>query len=249
MRKGDLRAAFAKATTVVERTLSFGRHTGVTLEPRGLIADFDPTVRTLSVHTAHQSPWQQQDVFSRLFGIDEHDVRIITPDIGGAFGLKLQVYGDEVAAVAISVLIGRPVKFVADRLESFVTDIHDRDHRVNARIGMTNDGRIQAIEIDDLTGVGPYSMYPRTSAIEANQIVNMVGGPYAFDNYKARATVVYLNKNMMCQYRAVGHPVMCAVTEGLVDSGARAIGMDPAEVRRINVYRDCLLYTSDAADE
>ena len=81
-------------------------------------------------------------------------------------------------------------------------------------------------------------MYPRTSGIESNQIVNLTGGPYAFEHYRAQATVVFQNKNMMCQYRAVGHPVKCAVTEGLVDAAARATGLDPAEIRRRNLRAD-----------
>ena len=120
------------------------------------------------------------------------------------FGIKVHTYADEIATVGLSLLLKRPVKFVADRMESFVSDIHARDHRVKGKIAVKNDGRIVAFEIDDLTGIGPYSMYPRTSGIEANQIVNMIGGPYAFDNYRAVATVVFQNKNMMCQYRAVG---------------------------------------------
>ena len=99
------------------------------------------------------------------------------------------------------------MKFVADRLESFITDIHARDHRVTAKIGVKKDGTITAWEIDDLTGIGPYSVYPRTSGIEANQVVNLTGGPYTCPNYKARARVVFQNKNVMCQYRAVGHPI------------------------------------------
>ena len=132
----------------------------------------------------------------------------------------------------------RPVKFVADRFESFITDIHARDHRVKARIGVKRDGSITAFEIDDLTGIGPYSVYPRTSGIEANQVVNLVGGPYTCPNYRARARVVFQNKNVMCQYRAVGHPIATAVTEGLVELAAAKIGMDPAELRRRNLIAD-----------
>jgi carbon-monoxide dehydrogenase large subunit len=95
-----------------------------------------------------------------------------------------------------------------------------------------------AFEIDDLTGIGPYSMYPRTSAIEANQVVNLVGGPYVTKNYRAHARVVFQNKNVMCQYRAVGHPIACSVTEGLVDLAAMRIGLDPLEVRRRNLIPD-----------
>ena len=81
-------------------------------------------------------------------------------------------------------------------------------------------------------------MYPRTSAIEANQVVNLVGGPYVTKNYRARARVVFQNKNVMCQYRAVGHPIACSVTEGLVDLAAMKIGMDPVEIRRRNLIAD-----------
>src|SRR3989440_10978000 len=142
------------------------------------------------------------------------------------------------AAVALSKMLKHPIKCVADRIESFVTDIHARDHRVKAKIGVKNDGIITAWEIDDLTGIGPYSVYPRTSGIEANQIVNLTGGPYQCPNYRARTRVVFQNKNVMCQYRAVGHPIATAVTEGLVELAAARIGMDPLELRRRNLIPD-----------
>ena len=123
-------------------------------------------------------------------------------------------------------------------MESFATDIHARDHRVKAKVGVNNDGTITAWEIDDLTGIGPYSVYPRTSGIEANQIVNLVGAPYTCPNYRARARVVFQNKNVMCQYRAVGHPIAAAVTESMLDLIARDLRLDPADVRRRNLVRD-----------
>ncbi len=103
---------------------------------------------------------------------------MVCKDVGGSFGIKVHIYADEMATYALSKLLRRPIKFVADRVESFNTDIHARDHRCKGRIGVKRDGTITAFEIDDLTGIGPYSMYPRTSAIEANQVVNLVGGPY-----------------------------------------------------------------------
>ena len=179
-----------------------------------------------------------QNLFAKHLGLEEHQVRVVTKDVGGSFGIKVHTYADEMATVALSKLLNRPVKFVADRLESFVTDIHARDHRVHARIGVKKDGTITAWEIDDLTGIGPYSVYPRTSGIEANQVVNLVGGPYTCQNYRARARVVFQNKNVMCQYRAVGHPIATQVTEGLVELAAAKIGMDPLEIRRRNLIPD-----------
>src|SRR6266568_2022140 len=235
---GEVDRAFHDADAVVETTFVFGRHTGVTLEPRAIVADWNPGEARLTVYQGTQAPHMMQNIFAKHLGLDEHQVRVLCKDVGGSFGIKVHVYADEMATAALSKLLKRPVKFVADRIESFVTDIHARDHRVTARIGVTRDGRIAAFEIDDLTGIGPYSVYPRTSGIEANQIVNLVGGPYACPNYRARARVVFQNKNVMCQYRAVGHPIATAVTEGLVELAAAKIGMDPLEIRRRNLIAD-----------
>src|ERR1700761_5572123 len=229
---------FAQADAVVETTFRFGRHTGVTNEARSIVADWNPGEQRLTVYQGTQAPHMMQNLFAKHLGIDEHQVRVLTKDVGGSFGIKVHTYADEMAVVALSKLLKRPVKFVADRLESFVTDIHARDHRVNAKIGVKKDGTITAFEIDDLTGIGPYSVYPRTSGIEANQVVNLVGGPYKCPNYRAQARVVFQNKNVMCQYRAVGHPIATSVTEGLVHLAAPRLDMDPLELRRRNLIAD-----------
>jgi len=235
---GNPDQGFLTADAVVQATFVFGRHTGVTNEPRAIVADWNGDEARLTVYQGTQAPHMMQNLFARHLGLEEHQVRVVTKDVGGSFGIKVHAYADEMATVALSKLLGRPIKFVADRIESFVTDIHARDHRVTAKIGVQNDGTITAWEIDDLTGIGPYSVYPRTSGIEANQVVNLVGGPYACPNYRARARVVFQNKNVMCQYRAVGHPIATAVTEGLVELAATRIGMDPLEIRRRNLIAD-----------
>jgi carbon-monoxide dehydrogenase large subunit len=235
---GDPDKGFADAEAVVETTFTFGRHTGVTNEPRAIVADWNPGDQRLTVYQGTQAPHMTQNIFAKHLGLEEHQVRVLTKDVGGSFGIKVHIYADEMATVALSKLLKRPVKFVADRFESFVTDIHARDHRVKAKIGVKRDGTITAFAIDDLTGIGPYSVYPRTSGIEANQVVNLVGGPYTCPNYSARARVVFQNKNVMCQYRAVGHPIATAVTEGLVELAAAKIGMDPIALRLKNLFAD-----------
>jgi carbon-monoxide dehydrogenase large subunit len=235
---GAVDAAFAAADAVAEAEFIFGRHTGVTLEPRAVVADWRPGEERLTVYQGSQAPHMVQNILALHLGLAEQQVRVVCKDVGGSFGVKVHIYPDEMATAALSKILRRPVKYVADRLESFVTDIHARDHRVKGRIAVRNDGVILGFEIDDLTGIGPYSMYPRTSAIEANQVVNLVGGPYAVANYRARTRVVFQNKTSMCQYRGVGHPIACSVTEGLVDLAAAAIGMDPVEIRRLNLIRD-----------
>ena len=235
---GDIEAAYAEADHIVEETYVFARHTGVCVEPRAILADWNPGEGQLTVWHNNQCPHMVQNILATHFHLDEHRVRVIARDVGGSFGIKVHTYADEIATVGLSILLKRPVKFVADRLESFLSDIHARDQQVRGKVAVKDDGTILSFEIDALSGIGPYSMYPRTSGIEANQIVNLMGGPYAFDHYRAQATVVFQNKNMMCQYRAVGHPVKCAVTEGLVDAAARATGLDPAEIRRRNLRAD-----------
>ena len=235
---GGVHDAFRLADVVVEETFHFGRHTGVCLEGRAILADYNAGEHSLTVYHATQAPHMMQDIFSRHLNIPEANVRVITRDVGGSFGIKVHVYPDEMATAAISVMLRRPVKFVADRLESFLSDIHAREHKATVRLACSKDGDILAFDLDDVTAIGPYSVYPRTSGIEGNQVVNLTGGPYKHQKYKARMHVVFTNKNVTCQYRAVGHPIAVAITEGIVDIAAQKLGMDPAEFRRRNLIGD-----------
>ena len=235
---GGVDEAFATADVVVEETYRFGRHTGVCLEGRAILADYNAAEHTLTVYHATQAPHMMQDIFSRHLNIPEANVRVIAKDVGGSYGIKVHVYADEMATAALSVMLRRPVKFVADRLESFVSDIHAREHKVKVRLACTKQGEILAFDLWDLTAIGPYSVYPRTSGIEGNQVVNLTGGPYKHKQYRAKMQVVFTNKNVCCQYRAVGHPIAVALTEGIVDLAAAKLGMDPAEFRRKNLIPD-----------
>ena len=162
-------AAFtADGVTVIEKRFTFGRHTGVTLEPRATLVDFDPSTDRLTFNYSGQAPHMMQFILAKHLGLAEDNVRVISRDVGGSFGIKIHTYGDEIATAAAAKLLGRPVKFIADRMESFTTDIHARDHIIDAKIGVDGTGKIVGMAFDDITGIGPFSMYPRTSAIEAN---------------------------------------------------------------------------------
>ncbi len=230
--------AWKKADVIVEQTYEMGRHTGVTMEGRSILADYNVAEHSLTVYHSTQAPHMMQDIFSRHLNIPESSVRVICKDVGGSFGIKVHVYPDEMATAALSVMLRRPVKFVADRLESFLTDIHAREHKATVRLACTKEGEILAFDLEDLTAIGPYSVYPRTSGIEGNQVVNLTGGPYRHKQYRAKLNVVFTNKNVTCQYRAVGHPIAVALTEAIVDLAAQKIGMDPAEFRRKNIIPD-----------
>lgn len=235
---GAVDEAFARAFAVVEDSFSFARHTGVCPETRSILAEFNAGDRLLTLHYSTQAPHMMKEIVLRHFRLAETEVRVICRDVGGSYGVKIHVYPDEMAVIALALLLGRPVKFVADRLESFVSDIHAREHRVKARMALSKEGEILALDIDDLTGIGPVSTYPRSSAVEGNQVVNLVGSWYRCANYRARLAVAFQNKPPMSQYRAVGHPIACAVTEALVDQGARRLGLDPAALRRRNLIAD-----------
>ena len=235
---GGVDAAMQAADVIVDGTFDFGRHTAVSLEPRAILADYDKHTPRLTIYTSSQVPHMIQTVFARTLGVPEHNVRVVAPDVGGSFGLKIHTFGDEIAATAAAMALGRPVKFIADRLESFVSDIHARENRIAARMGVSKSGEIQALEIDVLSGAGAYSQFPRTSVFEANQILNITCGPYKHKHYRGKATVVYLNKVPTSQYRAVGHPIGNSVGEALVDWAAEATGLDPIEIRRRNIMPD-----------
>ncbi|MBA4788744.1 MAG: xanthine dehydrogenase family protein molybdopterin-binding subunit [Rhizobiales bacterium] len=235
---GGVDDVFAGAAHVLEADFAFGRHTGVPLEPRAIVADYDASEHRLTVHHATQTPFQFQDLYARHYGIPEARVRVVAPDVGGSFGVKLHVYNEDMAVVGLSILCKRPVKYVADRLEAFVSDIHARDHRVHARAAVAADGTILAMDVEDETGIGAFSTYPRTSAVEGNQVIRLIGAPYRLKGYRADLKVIFQNKVQTSQYRAVGHPIACAVTEHLVDEAARVTGLDPLEIRAKNVIPD-----------
>ena len=242
---GDPDAAFAAAPSVFKRRFTTGRHTGVPMEPRGLVADFEPATRALTVWISTQVPHMMQAVLADLFGLPEHRVRVVAPDVGGSFGIKIHVYQDDLAAVALAIALGRPVKFVATRRESFVSDIHAREQTIDIEVAADRDGVVSAMRARITAAVGPYSAYPRSSVVEGGQVLRLLPGPYRVRHYDGSLRVVAQNKVITSQYRAVGHPIATAVTESMLDLIARDLHLDPAEVRRRNLIRPQELpYTS-----
>ena len=231
---GDTDAVFRDAAAVVEHDFEFGRQTGVTLEPRGIVADFDPRLQRLTVYHSHQVPSQMREIFAQQLGLPYSNVQVITPDVGGAFGMKLSTYPDEMAVAALSTLLKRPVKFIADRLEAFVSDVHAREATVKGRLAVDAQGKLLAMEVAVRSGFGAYSTYPRGCIGEGLQSVHMSAAPYRLANFKGSLRGYFQNKVPSGVLRAVGQPIACTVTEQLLDFAARKIGMDPAEIRARN---------------
>jgi aerobic carbon-monoxide dehydrogenase large subunit len=234
---GDILKCFSEAAIVVEHAFRFDRQTAVSLEPRSIQASFDRRLNELTVYQSHQAPFQMREIFAEQLGMNPEQVKVIVNDVGGGFGMKLHAFADEMALVAIAKLLPIPVKFTADRLESFASDAHTREASVHARMAFDAQGKVLGIEIDMLAGFGAYSIYPRSSVGEAIQAVQMVGAAYELIAFRGRVRGAFQNKPPTGPYRGVGQPIACTVTEQLLDLGAAALQVDPVEIRRINYRR------------
>ena len=235
--KGEVDPAFARAHRVYRDRFVIGRQTCVALEPRSLVAAYEARDRSLTVWISSQVPHMMQAIFARILGLPEQKIRVIAPDVGGSFGLKIHCYSDDVAACLLTMKVGRPVKWVAD--------IHCREHLVDVEAAVSEDGAVLGLRSRAITGVGPWSCYPRSSVVEGSQVIRLLTGPYRIRNYKAELSVVAQTKALMSQYRAVGHPIASMVIEAILDRAARDLGLDPVEIRRRNLVRpDELPYTT-----
>jgi aerobic carbon-monoxide dehydrogenase large subunit len=242
---GDVEEAFACADEIVEVGMSTSRHTATAIEPRGAIAEFDATSRSLTVRLSTQSPHMLQSTFAELLGLREANVRVLTDEVGGAFGMKSHVYPDELATCAASILLGRPVKWIQDRVEALQSDTQARDERVSVALALAADGEIIGMRSEVISDGGAFSVYPRSGVTEGVQVVTIMPGPYRIRAYRGHLRVAITNKAPLAVYRGVGHPVAILVMEAVLDEAARRLGMDPGELRRRNLIgQDDLPYTS-----
>ncbi len=234
---GDVDAVLATADLVITRVFRTGRHTGVPMEGRGILAAYEPSDGRLVVYTSTQALHLMQHLYAALLGLEDHQVRVIAQHVGGAFGIKAHVYPDDVATVLLAFKLGRPVKWVQDRLEGLATDVVGRDERVELTMGFRADGTILAMRAHVLADGGAYSVYPRCSVTEPNMISRILPGPYRFEHYAFRAELAITNKASLGHYRAVGHPVAILAHERIMDLAAARLGLDPIEIRRRNLIR------------
>jgi carbon-monoxide dehydrogenase large subunit len=232
---GDLASVKAVAPVVVEKTLRMGRHVGVSLETRGVLAHYDRRLGELVVYSSTQFPHVIRTVLAQSLGIAESRLRVVAPDVGGGFGIKGNFQPEELAVAALAMKLGRPVRWIEDRREHLIASPHAREHRYRIKAYADRSGRICGLEAEVVVDAGAYSVWPWTAAMEAGMSAGIMTGPYDIPVYHGRAITVCTNKSPLGPYRGVGRSGACFAIETVIDAVARAVGRNPEEVRLENM--------------
>ena len=246
-------AAFANAKHVTKIDLVNNRLIPNAIEPRAAIGEYDPGMGGYTLYTTSQNPHVARLVLSAFIGIaPENKLRVIAPDVGGGFGSKIFIYAEEVVCTWASRKIGRPVKWVADRTESFLADAHGRDHVTTAEAAMDATGKIIAVRVRTKANLGAY-LSTFSSAVPTYLYAPLLSGQYDIPAIYCEVDGVYTNTAPVDAYRGAGRPEAAFVIERLVEVAAREMGKDPAEFRMHNFIRAFphqtpVIMTYDAGD-
>ncbi|MCC7370540.1 MAG: xanthine dehydrogenase family protein [Chloroflexi bacterium] len=232
---GDVEAAFAAATHTVGVRVVHHRISATPLEPRGILARWDPGLGELTVWNSCQTPHQLRDDLAMAFGLPQHRVRVIVPDLGGGFGAKGSTYREDVAVAGLARLLGKPVKWISTRREDFLSTQHARDQIDEAEAAVDADGRILAIRTNTTTNLGAFLL--GRSSRQALRVTQFATGAYRIPAHAALATTVFTNTVPTGAYRGAGRPEAAYIVERLIDAVARETDIDPVEIRRRNFLR------------
>ena len=232
---GDVDAAFAAAAVVVEAELRHGRSTALPLEPRGIVAE--PDGDGVVVRATTQGPHKLRIALAATLGLEEEHVRIVCTSVGGGFGQKAHVYPEELVVAWLARRLGRPVKWVEDRSENLVAASHARDQLLFVRAAAAADGRLLALEADQIVDQGAYGSYPHGTTLEALTTPALLPGPYRLPAFRVRARAVATNKCPQGAYRGVGFAAAAYAHERVLDLLAAELGLTTADIRRTNLLR------------
>jgi len=230
---GDVEGALAGADVVVERTLRTPRLSALPIESRAVLAV--PEGSGVRIWSSSQIPHKVRLAVSAILGLELQDVRVITPDVGGGFGVKAHVYPEEVVLAAVAMRLGRPVKWIEDRAENLAASTQARKQELEIRAGMSAAGDLLALDVDMVCDQGAYGAYPHGVSLEAMTTSGLLPGPYRLSNYRARVRTALTNTSPEGAYRGVGFVVAAFAHERMIEVLAREAGLDPAEVRRRNL--------------
>ena len=230
---GDLRAAFQSAHAVIELDLRIGRHSGVPMETRGAIGRYDATRDVLELHGATKRPHPNRDMLARLLGRSPSSVHLYECHIGGGFGVRGEIYPEDVLVCAAALKLGRPVKWIEDRRENLMACNHSREQIHHVRVAIDADGRVLALDDEFFHDQGAYV---RThGARVADGTASTLLGPYLVPAFRATGHFRLTNKTPAATYRSPGRFESTFVHERVMDAIAAKLGLDPLEVRRRNL--------------
>ena len=242
-RRGDVEAVFAGAAHVLRERFTHGRLAAAPMEPRGAIADWDGECLTMWAST--QIPSVLRSTLASALGLDEARVRVVAPDVGGAFGLKVHVFPEDLAVAALARRLGRPVKWVEERREQLTAAAHAREQRVDVEVAADAGGVVRGLRAHVVSDGGAYHIFPLTGALEPLGSAAILPGPYRTEAYAWEALAVGTHKPPLGAYRGVGMTMGAFVMERMLDLLAERLELDPAEVRRRNfIPRDAYPFTS-----
>ena len=245
--------AISKADKVIKIDLENNRLIPNAMEPRASIGNYNPSSEDLTLYTTNQNPHLTRLVLSAFCAIQpEHKFRVVAPDVGGGFGSKIYPYAEDAVIAWAAKKIERPVKWVAERTESFLSDCHGRDHITHAELAVSNDGKILALKVETIANLGAYASLFATvtpTYLYAPLILGLYNIPVAFCNVKA----VYTNTAPVDAYRGAGRPEATYMIERLIEKTAMEMGIDKAEFRSKNFinkfpHQQCLVHNIDSGD-
>ncbi len=232
--KAGVEAAFAKAAHVSKLSFANNRLIPNAMEPRAANASYTKHDQSYTLYVANQNPHVERLLMCAfVLGLPESKVRVIAPDVGGGFGSKIFLYPEDVALVWASKHVGRPIKWTAERSESFLTDAHGRDHATTAELALDKDGNFLALKVHTVANMGAY-LSTFASAVPTILYATLLAGQYKTPVIYANVKAVFTNTAPVDAYRGAGRPEATYVVERIVETAAREMKIDPAEIRRKN---------------
>ena len=231
-------AAFAQASHVTRLAFRNNRLIPNAIEPRAANASYEPASDHTTLYVANQNPHVERLLMCAfVLGIPEHKLRVIAPDVGGGFGSKIFLYAEETALVHASRLVGRPVKWTAERSESFLTDAHGRDHVTEAELALDAQGTFLGMRVKTTANLGAY-LSTFGSCVPTILYATLLAGQYRTPAIHCEVTGVFTSTVPVDAYRGAGRPEATYVVERLVETAAHELGINPAELRRRNFIRE-----------
>ena len=230
-------AAFASAPHVSKLHFRNNRLIPNALEPRAANASYNPSDESYTLYVANQNPHVERLLMCAfVLGIPEHKVRVVAPDVGGGFGSKIFLYNEETALTWASKRIKRPIKWTADRSEAFLTDAHGRDHVTTVELATDKNGKFLALRVHTTANLGAY-LSTFASCVPTILYATLLAGQYSTPKIFCEVTGVFTNTTPVDSYRGAGRPEAAYTVERIVETAAKDLGIDPAEIRRRNFIK------------